>query len=211
MEQIELKTDFSEQEKTDLEAFASSGYPGIANIRESDIFSWFALYMEDRSYREIAKIANADFILVLYVAKKFDWFGKKNDYFNEVQSRIAERMVKNKLKAVDFLCSFSGCMHKLYGTKINKALMTNDLKILETFDPKIMSIYFKSLESLEKLTAAPKTKEGQSHSVNININGDTTIKKVDDDTLVMTPGKDYEKMLEEMVEAQENLEKEGSS
>ena len=206
MEAIENKTDFSESETKELQAFAEAGFPSISKITESFVFKWFSLYMEDKTYSEIAEISKSEKIHILYMANKLNWYQKKIDYYKEVQSRITEKMTKTKVKSMDFLSSFVGCMNKVYGTKINKALMNNDLTEIETIDTKVMSLYFKSLESLEKLSTTPKQRDS-SPSVNININSETTIKKVDENTLTMTPGKDYSEVLDEMLALQEELEK----
>lgn len=208
-QQLEVKkeSDFTPEETSQLAKFRENGLPGITTIKETNSFGWFNLYMADKSYQEIAEITRSDKNLILYLAEKLDWFGKKMQYYNNAQGKITDKLSNTKLKSLDFLTTLAESYGRVYGNKLNVAIMNNDFRVLEEIDPKTMSVYFKSLEMIQKMTATPNPKQNNM-SVNVNLNNETQIKKVDENTLVITPANQSE-IYDEMLQLQKELEEDG--
>ena len=199
------ETDFLPEETEQLRLFRESGLKGISQIKEVHTFNWFNLYMSDKTYQEIADITKSDKNLILYLSDKLDWFGKKMSYYNNAQGKISDKLSNTKLKSLDFLTTLAESYGKVYGSKLNVAIMNNDFKVLEEIDPKQMSVYFKSLEMIQKLTATPQAPKSNNMSVNVNLNNETQIKKVDENTLVISPSNQSE-IYDEMLAIQKELE-----
>lgn len=206
MLQIEKKeSDFSVEEVDQLKSFKEKGLPGITQIKETNTFSWFNLYMSDKSYQEIADITRSDKNLILYLSDKLDWFGKKMSYYDNAQGKISAKLSNTKLKSLDFLTTLAESYGKVYGSKLNIAIMNNDFRVLDDIDPKQMSVYFKSLEMIQKLTTTPQSPKSNNMSVNVNLNNETQIKKVDENTLVISPSNQSE-IYDEMLQLQKELD-----
>ena len=204
---INLETDFLDEESKALAAFREAGLPGLISIKEHQTFQWFSLYMADKSYQEIADITKADKVLILYMANKLNWFEKKLKYYNEVQGKISDKLIKTKVKSLDFMSTLAECYGRVYGAKLNTAIMNNDFSILDKIDPKQMGVYFKTLEMMQKLTAVPQNPKQNNMNVNVNVGNESSIKRVDENTITITPGNQSE-IFDEMLQLQKEIDEE---
>ena len=204
---VKSESDFLDEEAKMLAAFREAGMPGLITIKEHQTFQWFSLYMADKSYQEIADITKAEKSLILYMAQKLNWFEKKLKYYNDVQGKISDKLIKTKVKSLDFMSTLAECYGRVYGAKLNTAIMNNDFSILDKIDPKQMSVYFKTLEMMQKLTATPQNPKQNNMNVNVNVGNESSVRRVDDNTLVITPGNQSE-IFDEMLQLQKEIDEE---
>ncbi len=170
------QVDFSTEDIQALEAFNLAGRPNVARISETEIFSWFNLYMSGRTYQEIAKETKADINHVLFIADKYVWAEKKDTHFANIMARIQTKMDTVKLEGVSFLYDLLSFTHALYSEDIIEFIKTKDKAVAARVDLKIVDKYTKIVDAINKLTESPedwlksKTKENTTRPiVNVNI------------------------------------------
>jgi len=144
------QTDMNEVEQTALTTFVEAGLPGISRVSDSDVYSWFNLYMSGKSYGEIAILQNSQVEKVLFIAKKYDWFNKKISHLTNVHSKIQQRLQQSQLESASFLSDYIAYIHKKLGGNINRFL-AGDLDAAQGVTQKDLDKYFKAIEQLGKL------------------------------------------------------------
>jgi len=150
-------TDMTEAELKRVERYRKQGLPGIGRANESTMFQMFNLYLSGKTYDEISHITKEKKDVVLFLAHKLDWFGKKIEYLSSLNKNITSKVAKTKLEGVNFVTNLMNFFHKYYGKKINEYLMKDDDKLVEELPLKPLDKYFKAAEALDKLM--PKGKE----------------------------------------------------
>jgi len=166
--------DMSEEEKTSLQDFVKNGCPGLLKTTESNIFSWFELYMAGKTYSEISTLTHSKRDLILYMSNKSGWYEKRMTYYEDLVYNMTKKMSQVKLDSMNTVSTAITALGRYYGDKFNKYLSSKDSKIIEDIDTKMLSQYYKSMEALEKIMGNAGKKPGESTPlVNVNMNGGT--------------------------------------
>ena len=164
----------SEEEKTSLQDFVKNGCPGLLKTTESNIFSWFELYMAGKTYSEISTLTHSKRDLILYMSNKSGWYEKRMTYYEDLVYNMTKKMSQVKLDSMNTVSTAITALGRYYGDKFNKYLSSKDSKIIEDIDTKMLSQYYKSMEALEKIMGNAGKKPGESTPlVNVNMNGGT--------------------------------------
>lgn len=159
----EFPEDMSPEEKQYLEKFIVNGCPGVVQTTEGNILQWFRLYMSGKTYFEISKITNKKIDLILYVSHKSKWNEKKMEHYQILLTNITNKAAQVKLDSANTVAGMIASLNKYYSDKFNKYLLNNDDSIIEDIDTKLLSQYYKSMESLDKmLTPQDKNPLGDS-------------------------------------------------
>lgn len=207
------QVDFSPEDIQALEAFNSAGRPNVARISETEVFSWFNLYMSGRTYQEIAKETRADINHVLFIADKYVWAEKKATHFENIMARIQNKMDTVKLEGVSFLYDLLSFTHSLYSEDIVEFIKTKDKQIAARVDLKIVDKYTKIVDAINKLTESPedwlkRTKENSSRPiVNVNIETANIQQKDNEMTIDANSGKSVISQLAELKKKKETENK----
>lgn len=194
MAQKEVKRmpeDMSPEEQDMLQEFIDNGCPGLAKITESTIFQWHQLYMHGKTYSEIAVTTRKKKEYVLFMAYKQDWMDKKMQYFDDMLAGMQNKLKQAKLESLNTVTTIVAALGQYYGDQFLKYMTTNDAKIIEKIDTKMLSQYYKSIEAIDKIlgAAAEGSGEGSKNPIfNLNFNSeeDMTVEKVDNNTLNIT-------------------------
>jgi predicted phage tail protein len=192
MDLSKIDNDFEESEVEKINTFISNGCIGLSTLSadESKVNGMFALYMQGRSYTDISKTTKVKKDLVLYMSAKMNWYEKRMEHLNDIQKNIMTRLTDTKIQSLDFISNLITAQHKYYGDEISKFIMTGDRTVMENLDLKQLTQYFKSIEILEKILNPANVKKGGGSSsiVNINAPDGAEIKKLDENTVEITPG-----------------------
>lgn len=211
------QVDFSQEDVQALEAFNTAGRPNIARISETEIFSWFNLYMSGRTYQEIAKETKADLNHVLFIADKYTWADKKAAHFENIMARIQTKMDTVKLEGVSFLYDLLSFTHSLYSEDIVEFIKTKDKSIAARVDLRVVDKYTKIVDAINKLTESPedwlkRTKQNAQANanrpiVNVNIENANIQQKDNEMTIDVGSGKSVISQLAEMKKKKETESK----
>lgn len=190
MDLIKFPDDITADEKAALSNYKKNGCPGITKLTEVDVFKWFQLYMSGKTYTEIAKITNKKKDLILYIANQSKWHEKRLQHYNDITQHLLDKIQQTQLNSVNTVTDIINSLSKYYGDQFNKYLSTNDKSIIKNIDIKLLAQYYKSMETLDKLVlggiGSSSPPSSSNPAVNVNIEGDATIKQGDGDTLDIT-------------------------
>jgi len=192
--EIEVKTmpqDMSADEIAELGIFMDNGFPGLAKTKESDIFQWFELYMAGRTYSEIAIATRKKKEYILFMSHKQNWFDKKMAHYDGLMANMSDKLQQTKLESLNTISTIVSALGKFYGEKFTKYLTTKDADIIRDMDTKMLSQYYKSVDSLDKLlgnAAQGDSDRPNAPLVNFNLSAGTTISQIDNKTLEITDG-----------------------
>lgn len=192
-----IQHDFTEEELESLENWVSNNKPGIHSLDDTKVFQWFKLYMAGKSYSEISKITNSKKDLVLFISKRQDWFGKKNEYYKDISINMLQKYKEAKMESLNTMTSMVSAMNKYFGKKFDKYLKDNNEKEIESIDTKMLAQYHKITESLDKIMGelagdSKPDDKNKTPLVNINMHGNAKIKQVDENTIEVESGEKEE-------------------
>jgi hypothetical protein len=197
-----LPDDMTPEEQKSLQEYISNGCPGLVKIDDAKVFSWLNLYMNGKSYAEIAHITKDKKDLVLYIAHRSKWFLKRVDYYGDISTGIATKMRNTKIQSADTVLNIISALGQFYNDKANKYLATNDSSIIEEMDTKNLASYYKALEVLEKLISPSGNSESDKPTVNINLGtGGATVTQRNDKTVDITTNPDSEEAAGNLLKA----------
>lgn len=183
--------DMTEEEIGQLTLYVKNGLPGIQRVQESDIFQWFELYMAGKTYDEIARATGAQKDKVLYISHKQEWHDKRMQHYNDLLNNITGKLTHTKLGSINTMATIIAALNKFYGNKFNKYLKNNDESIIENLDTKLLTQYYKSMDTIEKLASDGRSKNpnspdnGGNPLIHMNI-GNATIQQNEGEPLEIT-------------------------
>lgn len=181
--------DMSEVEVEELQTFLDSGCPGLSKISESDIFQWFQLYMFGKTYTEISIATRKQKQHVLFMSYKQDWFEKKMRHVEDLLNNIEDKVKKIKLESLNTVSTIVASLGQYYGDKFTKYMVSKDESIIENLDTKLLSQYYKSIETVDKVigNSVSSSSPESGPLVNLNFNSsDAEVKQIDANTLEIT-------------------------
>jgi hypothetical protein len=191
MDLSKIDNDFTDDETDRINTYVANGCIGLAELvkDEHKVNNLFALYMSGKTYTEISKISRVKKDLVLYMAAKMKWYGKRMEYLDDINSNITKKLTETRVESMNFISSLISMHHKYYGDAINQYLRTGDRDIIDGLDLKQLTQYFKSIEMLEKILNPTNVNRGGGSNTTVNINTPGgKVEQVDDKTIEITPG-----------------------
>lgn len=169
--------DFTPKEYQELVEYKAAGCPGIARVKDSDVFKWLNLYYAGKSYEEIAKQTKGSLPQILLTSEKHNWAKKRFDYLSAVQDKLANRLQANRLEALVFLTDVQSYVHSTIGKHIREFLETQNPELEKKIDLKSLDKYYKAVDMIEKLAFNKKDGEQAPQAVFNNFFGKTSITK----------------------------------
>jgi len=206
--------DFTVKDLETIDKFKENGLLGLHTITEVDVERCMGLYVDGKSYRQIANITKIKKDVILFLAHKFSWFDLRQDYLAELQATMKEKILDAKLQNQEFLFDLIMAYRKKLGKNINKYLKSDNEEWIDKVDSKDMSVIFKCMELLEKLNAETydASKNNESLGTVLNDLGDgMTITKTVSNTVEITPKSPFSSKLKSMADFKRQQEKESQS
>jgi len=154
--------DFSQEERESLDNYKSNGCPSLLKTSESDAFQWFELYMSGKTYLEIATLTNSKRDVILYFSEKCAWHEKRMAHYSDMSDAVVAKCMASKLEALDTMTTMVSALNKYYGGKFNKYLKNKDDSIIEEIDTKMLSQYYKVMDSIDKIINPKNPEEPNS-------------------------------------------------
>jgi len=186
MELEKKEHDFNEEEIEAIQKYIKNGKLGLSKIKDSDISQWFELYMSGKTYSEIKTISKCDKDILLFFAAKSKWYDKKMEYCNDIIENTKDKITRAKLDGVNTVSSILSALSIYYSKKVNKYISTKDDTIIEEMDSKMLTQYYKAMETIDKLVNTPPDKSGKTPTVNINVGSGASVEQLDDETIDIT-------------------------
>jgi hypothetical protein len=205
-------TDITTKELQLVETFKIDGLPGITSISDVGVIKALDMYMDGKTYHEIAKILNTKKEIVLYFAQKHNWYQTKMDHIEILDANLKERILQANLVNQDFLLQIQSFFKKKIGHKINNFFRTGDEDIANSVDRKDIEMFYKAVDLTDKLTAAKPVHNGRSPTVGLNLgDGGVSVERIGDNEVLITPrNKTTGEMLNELANLKRKEEETGN-
>lgn len=181
--------DFTIKDLETIKKFKEDGLLGLHTILETDVERMMGLYMDGKSYREIANLVKKNKAVVLFLAHKFSWFEFRKEYLDELKATLPNKIIESKLESQKFLLHLITAYKKKIGKNIDQYLRTDNAEFADKIDNKDLTVLYKTMELLHKLDVENIGSPGDKSMVSLNgLSPDgVTITKTGENSVEITP------------------------
>ena len=95
--------DFTMKDLELIEKFKEDGMLGLHTLVDTDVERMMGLYIDGKTYRQIANVTKIRKDVILFLANKFSWFELRKDYLDELQATMKDKIIESKLQNQEFL------------------------------------------------------------------------------------------------------------
>lgn len=184
----ESQTDLTAHQLERVKTYTEAGMPGIASITDAKMHLMFDMYLNGKTYTQIARITHVEKDAILYLAKKMQWYATKQDYLRDMQESLERKLSETKVVSQSMLADIVNFYHVRIGKNIDKFLSTGETSAADAINPKDIDKYLKTVEILHKLSTEGKSAGGgKSPAVGLNLGDGVTVKKLNDNEVEITP------------------------
>ena len=202
--------DFTMKDLETIEKFKEDGMLGLHTLVDTDVERSMALYMDGKTYRQIANITKIKKDVILFLAHKFSWWKLRKDYLDELQAIMKDKITESKLQNQEFLFDLIMVYRKKIGKNMNKYLKTDNEEWADKFDSKDLNVYFKCVELLEKLNADSYSPSNADNKSLVALNGmgeGVTITKTGANSVEITPKSPFSSKLKQFADLKREQER----
>jgi hypothetical protein len=180
------ENDFTMKDLETIEKFKEGGLLGLHALTDTDVERMMGLYLDGKSYRQIAQVTKKNKNVILFLAHKFKWFELRKEYLEELAATLPGKILESKLQSQEFLLHLTLAFQKKIGKNVDQYLRTDDTKFADNIDNKDLSTLLKIIEMLHKL--GNENLGTDKPLVGLNGMGDgVTITKTGENSVEITP------------------------
>jgi len=203
--------DFTIRDLEAIEKFKEDGMLGLHTLKETDCERAMALYLDGKTYRQIATTIQIQKPVILFLAHKFKWWELRKEYLDELQATMANKVLDSKLQTQEFLFDLILAYRKKIGKNLQKYLRTDDEQWMDKVDNKDMGTVFKCIELLHRMNAETfGSPNGDKSLVAFNgmVGEGVTITKTSNNSVEITPKSLFASKLKQFADMKREQEKE---
>jgi len=145
--------DFTMKDLDLIRKFKDSGMLGLHTMKDTDIERAMSLYLDGRSYREIASVLKINKSVILFLSHKAKWYELRREYLDELQATIKDKVVEAKLRSQDFFLELKLAYEKKISKNIHQYLRTDDSAFFDKIDKKDIDVIVKITDILQRLSS----------------------------------------------------------
>ena len=199
--------DFTMKDLELIEKFKEDGMLGLHTLTDVDVERMMALYIDGKSYRQIASLLKKNKEIVLFLAHKFKWFELRSEYLDELNATLKNKIIEAKLQDQEFLLHLSLAYKKKIGKNIDQYLRTDDSKFYDQIDNKDLGTLMKVMDMLHKLDSNNLGERQPLVGLN-GMNEGVNITKTGPNSVEITPKKTpFQSKLKQFAELKREQEK----
>jgi uncharacterized protein YnzC (UPF0291/DUF896 family) len=201
--------DFTMKDLELIEKFKENGMLGLHTLVDTDVERMMGLYLDGKSYRQIASLLKKNKAIVLFIAHKFKWFELRREYLDELQATLKDKVLESKLQSQDFLLHLVLAYQKKIGKNIDQFLRTDNEEFADKVDNKDLGTLFKTMELLHKLSNENLSNPNDKSMVSLNglSDGGVTITKTGANSVEITPKSPFSSKLKQFADLKRQAEK----
>lgn len=200
--------DFTMKDLTAIEKFKDGGMLGLHTLVNTDVERCMGLYMDGKSYRQIAQVTKINKTVILFLANKFKWFELRAEYLDELQATLKDKVIESKLQSQEFLLELVLAYQKKVSRNIHQYLRTDDGAFFDKIDPKDISTVLKVMELLHKFSTENLSNPNDKALVGLNGLGEgMTITKTGANSVEITPKSPFSSKLKQFADMKRDQEK----
>ena len=182
--------DFTMKDLEIIQKFKDKGLVGLAHIQDTDVERSMGLYLDGKSYRQIAQVTKVRKEVILFLSQKFKWFELRQAYLEELSATLPGKIMESKLQSQEFLLHLVLAYQKKIGSNIDNYLRTDNSEFHDRIDVKDINSLLKIMELLHKLSHENLGNPQDKALVGLNGLGEgMTITKVGSNSVEITPSK----------------------
>jgi hypothetical protein len=181
------KFDFTMKDMEMINKFKDDGMLGIASLDTTNVERSMALYLDGKTYRQIANVLKINKSIILFLAHKYSWYELREQYLEELKVTIPNKILEHKLQSQEFLLELSQAYRKKIAKNVHQYLRTDDPKYFEKNDAKDVTSWLK-IEEMIYSTAEHISRQSEKSMVGLNGLGEgMTITKTGANSIEITP------------------------
>lgn len=143
--------DFTSKDLEIIDQFKENGMMGLHTLSDIDIERMMGLYMDGKSYRQIANLLKKKRDIILFLSHKLKWYELRKEYLDELHTTLKDKVTESKLQSQEFLLELVLAYQKKIGKNIHQYLRTDDDKFADKVDQKDVGTLLKVMELLHRL------------------------------------------------------------
>ena len=202
--------DFTIKDLEIIEKFKEDGMLGLHTLVDTDVERMMSLYMDGKSYREIASLLKKNKAIVLFLAHKFKWFELRREYLDELQTTLKDKVMESKLQSQQFLLHLLTAYEKKIGRNADQYLRTDNVDFHDRIDKNDVGTLMKIMELLHKLSSENFASPNDKALVGLNGLGEgMTITKTGANSVEITPKSPFASKLKQFADLKRQQEKAG--
>lgn len=200
--------DFTMKDLELIEKFKEDGMLGLHTLKDTDCERCMSLYLDGKTYRQIAQVTKINKNVILFLAHKFKWFELRREYLEELQAVLKDKVIESKLLDQEFLLHLSLAYKKKIGKNIDQYLRTDNPDFVDKIDTKDIGMYLKILELTQKLNIENLGNPNDKPLIGLNGMGEgMTITKTGANTVEITPKSPFSSKLKQFADLKREQEK----
>ena len=182
------ESDITPKELIKVTEFKEAGCPGLSTLvsNEVTLTKAYGLYMDGKTYHEIATITGVKKDVILYVAHKHDWFGTKMEHLAILDANIKDRILQAKLVDQDFVLQIKQFFIKKIGRKMTRFMASGDEETANAVNKSDIELYMKAVDLLDKISTE-KVPTNSRPTVGLNLGDGVTVRKIGENEVSITP------------------------
>jgi hypothetical protein len=189
--------DFTVKDLETIQKFKDDGMLGLHTLKENDCERAMALYLDGKSYRQIANVIQIKRDVILFLSHKFKWYEMRKEYLDELNATMKDKVMEGKLLDQEFLMHLSLAYKKKIGKNIDKYLRTDETQFSDKFDSKDVATWLKITDMLHSISSENIGKPSDKSLVGINGLGEgVTITKTGNNSVEITPKSPFSSKLQ---------------
>lgn len=206
VEEVKYPLDMSAKDVEDLKRFQEDGMPGLSTaLTKEKIEAAISMYLSGSSFTEISMTLQIKRPLVLYVAYTNKFYDMKMDFYTNLLTQVKEKTEVATVRGVDFLADFMASIENYYRDIIKQYTLTKDKRLIDSADFENVKLYMKCLDYIKDFNKPAGDKK--SSPLGLNVPQGATLRKIDDNTLEVTPSQTSQVVESKLGEVLEHLAK----
>ena len=192
-----------------IEKFKENGMLGLHTLGPTDVERCMALYMDGKSYRQIARVTHIKKEVLLFLSHKFKWWEMRKEYLDELNATMKDKVIESKLQSQEFLLDVIAAYHKKIRKNVDKYMKTDDEAWADKLDTKDLSALIKCTEMLHNLDAENYGSRDKAPLVGLSgMNDGVTITRTGSHSIEIAPKSQFSSKLKEFADLKRAQEKE---
>ena len=200
--------DFTMKDMELIEKFKDNGMLGLHTLVDTDVERMMGLYMDGKSYRQIAQVTKKNKAVILFLAHKFGWFELRKDYLDELHATLKDKVMESKLQSQEFLLELVLAYQKKVSKNIHQYLRTDNEEFADKIDPKDINTVLKVMELLHRLSSENFGNANDKSMVSLNgLAEGVTVTKTGANSVEITPKSPFSNKLKQFAEMKREAER----
>ncbi len=200
--------DFTSKDLEQIHKFRENGMLGIAQITHVDVERSMALYLDGKTYRQIANVLKISKEVILFLSHKFKWYEMKEQYLEELKATLPQKIIDSKLQSQEFFMHLIHAYQKKISRNVDKYLRTDDAQWADNVDVKDVNTLIKITELLHKLNNESLGNPNDKSMVSLNglTESGVTITKTGANSVEITPKSPFASKLKQFADLKRQAE-----